>query len=177
MLKVNGKNVLQSSVAANYCRVPTAEFFAWEITKVMTGVLVCSAFVIWFLFNLRKRTCVLNITIQFWNYVHMFSMEVGSVRNVIIYLWASKNIAAWRYVFFGGDKTSRIFELGGYLAPPEEREVHSSFWTLSVGYHSRGLSIRGQVRNSGGGIPRVGKGCWGVSGHPPPLYENWPPYS
>lgn len=47
------------------------------------GVSINNVFGIDFLFDLGKSTCVLNCTIQLWNSVFMFSMEV---RNITVYL-------------------------------------------------------------------------------------------
>lgn len=126
---------------------------------------------LWFdLLDLGKSTCVLNYTIQLWNSVFMFSMEVGSVRNITVYLWASEKNSIWRFIFFGGNETSGILGLDGYsVRMALQGEGGSKFFSelLSVGSTTGRIANRGQVRNYG-----VGKGFWGISEYPLLLHEN-----
>lgn len=81
--------VLQLPVISGF---PTPECSASEITKVMTGILISVPW--WFecLFDLGKSTRVLNFSIQLWNSVLTFSVEVGSVRHTAVYMWTSKHL-------------------------------------------------------------------------------------
>lgn len=73
---------------------PTIEFFCLRDHQGDDGCfdLQCLCGLI-FLFDLGESTCVLNFSIQFWNYLFMFSVEVDSIRNIAVYLWASKKFS------------------------------------------------------------------------------------
>lgn len=76
-----------------------------------------SAVPLWFdfLFDLGKTIHILNFSIQLWNSVFIFAMEIGSVTNTSVHLWTSKRYWTWRFVVFKGDETSRILEVAGCL--------------------------------------------------------------
>lgn len=80
--------VLQLLIISGF---PTIEFFCLRDHQGDDGCfdLQCLCGLI-FLFDLGESSCILNFSIQFWNSVFMFSVEVDSVRNISLFVSQQK---------------------------------------------------------------------------------------